>query len=380
MSHCRTPTLRALIPLLTLWSVCAPAQVAQNPQGPTEPSSARTVNTTPAPSATTSGASELRLRQARDLFTKGSLAFKAGNHAEAIEAFLLADELVPSAALSFNVARVYEAKGDAGQSIYWYLDYLRRSPDAADAPTVRAKVADLDAALTAEGKQLVVVRCDSPALVFIGPQQVGECPLGVVVEPGTVRLRLVKEGRPDAFRDVDVSQGEVAVLELSWPDPAAARTVENPTTTPKGEDDGVVARRTSGTAREQTAPVSLPAGELAHESWTKSGAWIALGGGALALTLGGVFELVRRSSEADARRTDIQVDRAAELERMSDWKTAARVSAGVGGALLVAGGTLWLVQGAEPSPAATASHGALNVGLTPVLGWNSASLNVSGSY
>lgn len=379
MSHCRKATLCGILPLVTLWSAWAQGQVAPQPAEHKEADSPPSVNSTPAPTGAASGTSELRLRQARDLFTKGSLAFKAGNHTEAIEAFLIADELVPSAALSFNVARVYEAKGDWGQSIYWYLDYLRRSPEAADEAAVRARIAELGSALTQGGRQLVVVRCDSPASVFIGARQLGDCPLGVVVEPGPVSFRLVKEGQADAIRDVDVSLSDVAVLEVTWPPTSQPPSAAEGTAAARGVDaTPEVQRSTLAKPDLQAVPKEASAAELQHDNLAAA-RWIALGGGTLALALGGVFEWVRHDAEEDARRTAIQVDRKAELERMSDWKTAARVSAGVGGALLLAGGALWLAGGTE-SRSASSPRTAVEVGVAPVVDWSGAGVRVIGSY
>src|SRR5262249_30798358 len=50
---------------------------------------------------------------AREKYRAGAAAYKAGHYKDAIDLFLDANRLSPSAALSFDVARAYEKLGDA---------------------------------------------------------------------------------------------------------------------------------------------------------------------------------------------------------------------------------------------------------------------------
>jgi|SRR4051812_44455863 tetratricopeptide (TPR) repeat protein len=69
--------------------------------------------------------------------------YAAGHYREAINLFVEANRLRPSAALSFNIARCYEQLHDPRHAIEWYRDYLERSEDAGDALSVKARIARL---------------------------------------------------------------------------------------------------------------------------------------------------------------------------------------------------------------------------------------------
>ena len=56
-------------------------------------------------------------------------------YAQAIEHFLAADALVPSAALSFNVAKAYEKLGESAKALRYYRDFARRSPGSQTSET-----------------------------------------------------------------------------------------------------------------------------------------------------------------------------------------------------------------------------------------------------
>src|SRR5688572_106758 len=60
-------------------------------------------------------------------YQRGVTAFKEERWREAVELFKQADELAPSALLSFNIAKVYERMRDNRSALAWYRDYLRRS-------------------------------------------------------------------------------------------------------------------------------------------------------------------------------------------------------------------------------------------------------------
>jgi hypothetical protein len=81
---------------------------------------------------------------------------------------------------------------------------------------------------------------------------------------------------------------------------------------------------------------------------------VTLGAGGAALGAGLVFELMRRSSEEQAEGETTQIGYKEALDEMESRRTTARVLAGVGGALIVAGGTLLLIDlnRADAKPAA----------------------------
>src|SRR4051812_9934015 len=64
-------------------------------------------------------------------FARGIEEFRARRYKDAIDAFLLANDLYPSAAISFNIARAYESLQYPSGALRFYRDYLRRDPGAA---------------------------------------------------------------------------------------------------------------------------------------------------------------------------------------------------------------------------------------------------------
>ncbi len=71
-------------------------------------------------------------RQARERFMEGVNEFSAHRYREAIRAFSLAAELVPSADLWFNIARAHEELSEYDEAIDYYQRYLRDRVDPPD--------------------------------------------------------------------------------------------------------------------------------------------------------------------------------------------------------------------------------------------------------
>src|SRR5688500_19949665 len=69
---------------------------------------------------------EARRSEAKRWFSRGVEHYRGARYQEAVNAFLEADNLVPSPALSFNIARAYEQLGETSSALRWYRDYLRR--------------------------------------------------------------------------------------------------------------------------------------------------------------------------------------------------------------------------------------------------------------
>jgi hypothetical protein len=81
--------------------------------------------------------------------------------------------------------------------------------------------------------------------------------------------------------------------------------------------------------------------------------WVTLGAGGVALGGALTFELLRRGSENAAEKEDTQIGYQEKLDQMESRQTTARILAGVGGALVIAGGVLVVVdQSSSKSPKA----------------------------
>jgi len=269
--------------------------------------------------------------RARTLFQNGIEAYKKGRYKDAIDSFLEANRIYPNPVLSFNTARAYEKLGDSAGALSFYRDYLRRSPDAADKKDVDKRIGELEQTLRGKGVQQVTISSDPDgATAVIDGRPVGITPWTGEIVPGKHRLKVQREGYADSVtefelaahrardvsvkleRAVDQAEGAVAAPE---PEPLA------PTTPPP-------------------APVEAPrkSGGIGIVTWGLLGLGVAAAGGAV------VFELLRADSEQAVRDEPTQVGRAERFDEMEQRQTVARVLAGVGGAALIAGGVLLVLD------------------------------------
>jgi tetratricopeptide (TPR) repeat protein len=317
--------------LLTL-SFASPAQ-ADDPQDP--------------------AAAQARTQTAEMRHRAGVAAFAKGHYRDAIDLFLEADRLQPSAALSFNVARCYEQLHDVSNELAWYRDYLRRSNGSNDSEQVARIIARLEERLAQKGVQQVTID-SSPggATVLIDGTPVGVSPWTGDLAPGGHAVELTLRGFEDLSQHFDLPRDHALDIELAL---AHARSVA------EAQQPAV-----SGSRPVAEAPV-VPLPTIAHASQPKADAgsmsttvgWMVLATGGA--TLGGalVLELLRRGAQKDAEHEPRQIQFAQDLKRMRSLQTVARVLGGVGVTLAVVGGTL-LVVGAEEGEHATSTKVALS--------------------
>jgi tetratricopeptide (TPR) repeat protein len=270
---------------------------------------------------------ESRREHAKLEFKRGSELYDAGQYRDAVAAFMAADKLAPSAALSFNIALAYEKLDDASGALRWYRDYLRRNPRAPNATSVEARVNELSLKLGRRGQQqLTVVSIPDGASLQIDGRPVGVTPFTGELPLGPHRVRLELSGYRAA--DSELTLGPNAARELNVALDASASPAVQAAKSGKNTDATL---RDSEGRRFGVVP------------------WLFVGGGLA--SLGGAlgFELARRSDEKDARNTS-QLAFKREIDAMQRHQTTARVLAGVGGALLVTGGVLLLFNTRAPAP------------------------------
>lgn len=278
-------------------------------------------------------AMEQRRAAAKAKYQQGAEAYSAGHYKDAVDSFLAADQLAPSAPLSFNIARAYEKLSDDAGALRWYRDYLRRNPDAANAATVRPLIAALAENLRKKGvQQLTVLTSPAGATVTVDDQPVGVTPWTGELPPGEHRLLLSLRGYADAQRaislvadqpldtNVHLEQQAQTNAQVASPPPVAAPSVP-------------------------TAPTS----DATHGKKLGIVPWVTLGAGAAALGGALTFEILRRSAENDAKGADSQIEYSDHLQTMQGRQTAARVFLGTGGALLLTGGLMLLIDRDAPS-------------------------------
>jgi len=265
---------------------------------------------------------EARRELAKQKFDDGANAYRDGRYADAIRLFLQSDELSPSPALSFNIARVYERQDDSAGALRWYRDYLRRSPEAKNASEVRRRTAELAARLAESGVQLLGIwSVPTPASVLIDGRDRGSTPLSVELPPGKHHLSLRALGFRDREQEIELGRLEPEDVTLRL-EPALVAPAD-PATTPRRSE---VVRRAPSGRRLGVAP------------WVVAGAGVAGLAGALG------FELARRSEESSAAGAATQRDYSDHFERMQSDRTKARVLLGAGALLTVTGGVLLVLD------------------------------------
>jgi hypothetical protein len=264
---------------------------------------------------------EARRSEAKLRFDEGVNAFREHRYADAVEAFLKADALAASPALSFNIARAFERLDNPSSALRWYRDYRRRSPQAANAAEVEARISELGSKLAERGvQQLSVLSTPEGASVMIDDRGVGTTPVTLELPPGPHRLHVRLAGYADQQREfvLDPRTPQDIVLQLA-PPPAAtpSRPTESPVTEPRS-----------------TAAPRAPFGVAP---------WVVLGAGGVSFAAALSFELARRSAESEAEKAS-QRDYRVHYDAMRSRQTTARVLAGIGGALVVTGGVLLVLN------------------------------------
>jgi tetratricopeptide (TPR) repeat protein len=284
------------------------------------------------PSATSSARSEektleQRRAKAKLKYQQGAEAYSAGSYSDAVDLFLEADRLAPSAPLSFNVARAYGNLGDEAGALRWYRDYLRRAPEAENAFDVRVTVAALASAMAKKGvQQLTVLSNPAGATVAIDGRPLGVAPWTGELSPGKHHVSLTLRGYTDAERNLTLPANEPIDVSAEL---ERAPVVDSPLAP-------------GGAARGPQLGV-LP--------------WVSLGAGAAVLGGALTFELMRRSAENDAHDQITQLGYKDSLESEQSRQTTARVLLGVGSAFVAAGGIMLLLDAGSTPQTSTASAG-----------------------
>jgi hypothetical protein len=271
---------------------------------------------------------EQRRLDAKTKYEQGVEAYRQGRYTEAVEQFLAADRLAPSAPLSFNIAKAYEKLRDTAGALRWYRDYLRRDPQAKNATEVGMLVKSLAKTLSEKGvQQVTVISTPVGATVLVDDRPVGVTPWTGQLPPGKHQVLLNLRGYADAQREVD--------LPVDAPLDVSVRLEEAKTATPSPAANGGTT-----TIIQNVAPTESPKERKGLGPWP----WISFGVGGAALGGALVFELMRRSAESDAKDDPTQVGFSDSYDAMERNQTVSRVLLGVGGAFVVAGGVMLAID------------------------------------
>jgi tetratricopeptide (TPR) repeat protein len=251
-----------------------------------------------------------RRESAKAEYEQGVDAYSNQHFADAVRLFLEADALSPSAALSYNIARAYEKLADDAQTLRWYRNYLRLSPDAAKAADVQKYVQALSAALAKKGiQQVTVLSTPAAATVSIDGTPLGVTPLTVELRPGQHSLSLSLRGYTDASQRFTLPASTPVDLPVRL-EPALA---------------------TSGLTTTRD-----------HRRRFGVAPYVTLGVGAALLGASAVFELERRSAQNSAKDDTTQLDYERDYNATHSRQVTARVLLGAAGIVTVAGAALWV--------------------------------------
>lgn len=282
----------------------------------------------------TSGAGE-PAQAARQRYLAGAELYAQGRYSDAVDEFLAADRIAPSAALSYDIGRAYEKLGETSLALRWYRDYLYRAAEPADAPKVRRIIDSLEHELRDKGVQQVTVRSvPRGATVAMDGEPSGVTPLTNDLPPGRHRLTLTHEGYEGAERffvlSPDVAQ-DIDVRLVRRTAPAAAPAIAGE---PPPSRSTPSATAVAPSPPPETTAASPTVRTLGIVGMSVGGAAL---GGALA------FEILRQDSVGDAKKDPTQIGYASKLHAANDQQTAARVLLGVGAGLGLTGGVLFFV-------------------------------------
>jgi tetratricopeptide (TPR) repeat protein len=277
---------------------------------------------------------EERRAAAKSKYHQGAEAYSAGRFKDAVDFFLAADQLSPSAPLSFNIARAYEKLGDDSGALRWYRDYLRRNPDASNAATVRPLITALAEALRKKGvQQVTVLTSPAGATVTVDDRPVGVTPWTGELPPGEHRLLLNLRGYADAERNLSLAADQPldTNVRLEQQTPSAVPVI-------------------SAAPAAPAPPPATPTNDTSsHGKKLGIVPWVTLAAGTVALGGALTFEILRRSAESDAKAADTQLEYYDHLQTEQSRQTAARVFLGTGSALLLTGGLMLLLDKGTPS-------------------------------
>lgn len=162
----------------------------------------------------TAGA-QSRRELARAAYAAGADAYRAGRYREAADYFEKADQFLPSAAYSYNVALALDKLGDVGGALQAYRSYLKRRVGASNAKDVLDRIEVLEKKLAQQGlRQLSVSSQPSGALVSIDGAAVGVTPWIGEIAAGSHRVRISLKGYSPVVRSVDLTRTRARDLDF----------------------------------------------------------------------------------------------------------------------------------------------------------------------
>jgi PEGA domain len=157
-------------------------------------------------------------QDARQHFRAGMEHYQARRFREAIQAFALAAELVPSADLWFNIARSHEQLNEPALAAEYYQRYLRDRVDPPDREQIQAQItallerAEADRAARRSRPTTGTLRVEASVAgseVRVDDRSVGRSPIALPMSltPGAHRVAVLREGYVPFRSEVQIEAG-----------------------------------------------------------------------------------------------------------------------------------------------------------------------------
>jgi hypothetical protein len=288
-------------------------------------------------------ADEASVAKAKQRFQLAAQAYREARYKDAIDLFLEANRFDPHPELIYNVGQAYEKLGDVPNALRSYREFLRLSPGASDRATIEASIKNLEARLRERGVQQVsVFSTPAGATLTLDQKVVGQTPWTGEIAPGRHIAIFKATGYPDTAKEFVLTSDRAMDLDVAL------------STTGAGSGATTLVPKPADAAPPPPAPAT-PAEEPQKRSvspWTIAA--LSVGVASLGGALGA--EMARRSAESAAMGDPTQVGYRSALDSMHTRQTAARVLAGAGAAVTVAGGVL-LVLDLKPRSSGAAKAG-----------------------
>lgn len=309
--------------------------------------------------------SEADKKRAVSLQTEGVKLMQRGDNPGALAKFEEAYRLVPSPKILFNMGRAHAEMGDDVKALAELERFLDEAPyapkESRDDATRRVE------ALRPKLSYLDIQIEDVGAAIAVDGLSVGIAPLSrpVVVKPGAHEVRTEKPEMTTDVRTVSPLAGQkvrvvVKLVPAFHPAPGAP-----PVAGTLGTEPAIgAAPPPAGTPASAPAEtVQTPAAPPANRARTLRIVGLALGAGGVAVAAVGLgFGLAARSNGQDNEKTGNTFSQSAYDAGHRD-QTLQFVGYAVGGALIAAGATMYVLGTREPG-----ENGSAHVAVTPTPG------------
>lgn len=275
--------------------------------------------------------------EARAAYQQATAEYNLGRYGEALALFEKAFKLKQVPALLFNIAQCHRQLQQFERAATSYRSFIRLDPKNKQLPLAKKLLRDVEEAIKSEAS---AVRAKPPGLTHADPSAKPEAPppspeLGEPSVPATAgEGPTVAAGPPQARKD------EEPVVPPTETSGAVVPMATAPREPPRPADEPRPAPESPRAASEVPLPALSTEPPAPRPGKPRVFTWVAAGGAALALGLGGVYGL---QSKSTASQIESGAHSRSEVDKLQG---DLRSQAGRANLLFVAGGVLAATAGA----------------------------------